>query len=83
MLEKYKSELTNLPKGCIAEKKNGKKIYYYLKFREGRHIISRYVRKSNVENLQERLNRRKHIEVMIRSLHKEREITEKALEANI
>ena len=39
MLEKYEEELASFPKGSIAEKKKGNKIYYYLKFKEGRHII--------------------------------------------
>lgn len=51
MLAKYQSELSALPKGVISEKKVGEKTYYYLKYRDGKKVISQYVSKKEIENV--------------------------------
>ena len=48
MLAKYQSELSILPKGAISEKKVGEKTYYYLKYRDGKKVISQYVSKKDM-----------------------------------
>lgn len=45
MLAKYQEELGTLPKGTISEKKVKQSTYYYLKYREGKKVISRYIPK--------------------------------------
>ena len=68
MLKKYQEELEKLPKGTISEKKVRQSTYFYLKYRDGKKVI---------------LEKRRHIETMIRSLKEERAIAEQALEGHI
>lgn len=45
MLNRYRKILEELPKGSVTEvDKNGQK-YYYLKFREGKKVITKYLGK--------------------------------------
>lgn len=80
MLAKYQEELEMLPKGTISEKKAGQSTYFYLKYREGKRVISKYIPQKDVETVREQVEKRRHIETMIRSLQEERAIAEKALE---
>ncbi len=83
MLAKYQEELETLPKGTISEKKAGQSTYFYLKYREGKRVISKYIPQKDVETVREQVEKRRHIETMIRSLQEERAIAEKALEGQL
>ena len=83
MLAKYREELETLPKGTISEKKAGQSTYFYLKYREGKRVISKYIPQKDVETVREQVEKRRHIETMIRSLQEERAIAEKALEGQL
>lgn len=83
MLAKYQEELGRLPKGTISEKKVKQSTYFYLKYREGKKVISRYIPQKDVEAVREQVEKRRHIEKMIRSLQEERAIAEKALEGQL
>ena len=83
MIEKYSEELKTLPKGTISEKKSGNKVYCYLKYREGKKIVSKYIPQGDLEEFKEYLQRRKHIEIMLKSLKKELKIANKMLGAEI
>ena len=83
MLAKYQEELEMLPKGTISEKKVKQSTYFYLKYREGKKVISRYIPQKDVEAVREQVEKRRHIETMIRSLQEERAIAEKALEGQL
>ena len=83
MLAKYQEELGTLPKGTISEKKVRQFTYFYLKYRDGKKVISRYIPQKDVEAIREQVEKRRHIETMIRSLQEERVIAEQALEGHI
>ena len=83
MLAKYQEELGMLPKGTISEKKVRQSTYFYLKYREGKKVISRYIPQKDVDAVREQVEKRRHIETMIRSLQEERAIAEKALEGQV
>lgn len=83
MLTKYQEELGKLPKGTLSEKKVKQSTYFYLKYREGKKVISRYIPLKDVEAVREQVEKRRHIETMIRSLQEERAIAEKALEGQL
>lgn len=83
MLAKYQEELGTLPKGTISEKKVKQSTYFYLKYREGKKAISRYIPQKDVDAVREQVEKRRHIETMIRSLQEERAIAEKALEGQL
>lgn len=82
MIIEYTRELDILPKGTIKEKKVKDRVYYYLLFREGDKVVTRYLGK-NEEALiliKEQLARRKQLECMLQKL-KEEKIQIKKLEA--
>ena len=83
MLAKYQEELGTLPKGTISEKKVRQSTFFYLKYREGKKVISRYIPQKDVDAVREQVEKRRHIETMIRSLQEERAIAEKALEGQL
>ena len=82
MLERYRKIIDELPKGSLYESnKNGQK-YYYLKYREGKKVITKYLGKE-VGEVPSLIEKRKHIKVMINSLENELKIAKKALEGNV
>ena len=80
MLQKYAVSLAELPKGTISEKTINKKTYYYLKYRDGKKVVSRYVGKQEIDTLRQQIDRRKHIERMIKSLQEEKALADRILE---
>ncbi len=83
MLLRYREELSRLPKGTISEKSVNGNIYYYLKYREGKKVISKYIKKNEVEDVRQQLERRHHIEAMIKSLLEEQALATKMLEGAV
>lgn len=80
MIAEYEKQLEGLPKGTVSEKVSGKNTYYYLKYREGKKIISQYIKKDALEIVRQQIERRRHIETMLKALQAERAIADKALE---
>ena len=82
MLERYRKIIDELPKGTLSESnKNGQK-YYYIKYREGKKVITKYIGKDAGE-MPALIEKRKHTEAMIKSLEEELRIANKALEGNV
>ena len=82
MLERYRKIIEDLPKGSLSESnKNGQK-YYYLKYREGKKVVTKYLGK-DAGDMPGLIEKRKHTEAMIKSLENELRIAEKALEGNV
>ena len=82
MLERYRKIINELPKGTLSESnKNGQK-YYYVKYRDGKKVVTKYLGKE-AGNMPALIEKRKHTEAMIKSLENELKIAEKALEGNI
>lgn len=82
MIVEYSRELESLPKGTIKLKKVNEKNYYYLIFRDGDKVITKYVGKNEetLISIQEKLIRRKQVEEIIKKL-KEEKIQIKKMEA--
>ena len=83
MLTKYQEALAELPKGTISEKQVKSNTYYYLKYRDGKKIVSKYIEKKDIEELKQQIDRRRHIEAMIKSLLEEQKLAAKVLEGNL
>ncbi len=82
MLGRYRKIINELPKGSLSEtNKNGQK-YYYLKYRDGKRVVSKYLGK-DAGDMATLIEKRKHTEAMIKSLENELRIAEKALEGNV
>lgn len=74
MISEYRKELEKLPKGKITPKIINGKTYYYLYYRNGKKVESKYIGK-NVESLtiiREQLIRRTQIEKIIKKLEEEK-----------
>lgn len=81
MLERYYEIKDDLPKGSLSESNiNGKK-YYYLKYRDGKKVVTKYLGK-DADEMAALIEKRKHTEAMIKSLENELKIAKKALEGN-
>ena len=82
MLAEYSCELETLPKGSIKAKKVNNRLYYYLVFREGEKVITKYIGKDeeSLASIREQLARRKQVEEIIKKLKEEKE-TIRRLEA--
>lgn len=85
MIERYEAELTNLPKGVLIAKTIKGNQYYYLQYRSGKKTISEYVgRNSNeIEKLQRQIERRRHIQAMLKALSEEYVMAQKMMEVCI
>ena len=83
MLTKYQETLAKLPKGTISEKQVKGNTYYYLKYREGKKIVSKYIGKEEIKALKQQIDKRRHIEIMIKSLLEEQKLAAKVLEGNL
>lgn len=73
MITEYSRELEALPKGSIKPKKVKDKIYYYLSFRDGDKVITKYIGKDEeaLIPLREQLARRKQVEEILKKLKDE------------
>ena len=83
MLEKYQEILAGLPRGTLSEKSVNENTYYYLKYRDGKKVVSQYIRKQDVDTLRQQIEKRIHIETMIKSLLEEQELAARVLEGNV
>ncbi len=74
MIIEYTKELETLPKGKITPKTVNGKTYYYLYYRDGKKVVSKYLGKDEkrISEVREQLNRRSQIERIIKRLKEER-----------
>ena len=82
LLERYKKELISLPKGSIFKRKIGNKEYYYLNYREGKKVISKFLGKVesyDIEELIKNINHRKEIESLLKKITSEQKELEKEI----
>ncbi len=80
LLRRYQEILDTLPRGTISEKSVNGRTYYYLKYREGGKVVSKYVGREDIDSVRQQIDRRRHIETMIRSLRDEQATASKILE---
>ena len=71
MLIAYKEEIEKLPKGNIYIKKRNNHKYYYLKYQENNKKIVKYIKHSEIELLQDLINKRNHYEDLIKNIQRE------------
>ena len=58
MVRVLDEEISSLPRGSIREKNIGNRTYYYLQYRDGKHVRSEYVPRADVEGLRMQLEQR-------------------------
>lgn len=69
----YEDQLSRLPKGTMRIRQKGNNAYYYLSYREGKKVTTEYIGKDEyrIALIKEQLEKRKHIEDMLKELNKE------------
>lgn len=74
MINEYTKELETLPKGKITPKTVNGKTYYYLYYRDGKKVVSKYVGKDeeSLAAIREGLARRSQIEEIVKKLKEEK-----------
>lgn len=74
MISEYEKELAALPRGKITPKNVKGRTYYYLYYRDGKKIVSRYVGKdeASMAELRDRLARRDQVEEILKRLREEK-----------
>ncbi len=68
-----REELIDLPKGYISEKKIGNGTYYYLQKREHNKIVSKHIKKGELESYKILLKHRKNLDQKIKEMKVEQE----------
>jgi len=81
MIAAYQRQLDELPKGSIVVKTVGNNAYYYLKYRNGKKVVTDYIGKDGerLESIRKELDKRHHIEMMIAYLRSEQSLADKVL----
>ena len=74
MIIEYTKELETLPRGKITPKIVNGKIYYYLYYRDGKKVVSKYIGKDeeSLTAVRDKLVRRSQIEEIIKKLKEEK-----------
>ena len=74
MIIEYTKELETLPRGKITPKTVNGKTYYYLYYRDGKKVISKYIGKNegSLTSIREGLTRRSQIEEIMKKLKEEK-----------
>ena len=74
MITEYTKELDTLPRGKITPKTVNGKTYYYLYYRDGKKVVSKYIGKDeeSLTAVREQLTRRSQIEEIIKKLKEEK-----------
>lgn len=68
-----REELIGLPKGYISEKKIGNGTYYYLQKREYNKIVSKHIKKGELESYKTLIQHRKNLDQKIKEMKTEQE----------
>lgn len=82
MIQQYETELAILPKGTLITKSIKGNQYYYLQYRNGQKTVSEYIGRQDekIAEIQQQIDRRKHIQAMVKALHEEYATAEKMME---
>ena len=83
MMKRYNEMLAMLPKGKLSERVIKGNTYYYLKYRDGKKVVSEYIRKEKLLETQAGLQKRVHVETMLVSLREEYNLAQKVLEVMV
>lgn len=75
----YEADLKEIPKGYISKKNIRGKVSYYLQYRDGKSIVSKYVSIVELPNVEQQIQRRKQLEASLRRVKEDQKKLRKAL----
>ena len=82
MQARYHKEIDQLPKGSLFQREIKAHQYFYLNYREKDKVVSKYLGKLDVievENLKKRIAERKHYDGLLKKLRDEEKFITKAI----
>ena len=85
MMVMHESELLSLPHGTLVKKTINGKEYYYVQYREGKKVLSKYIGNSEekVVDMRVRIERRRQIETILKNRKVEYALAQKYAEVSI
>lgn len=75
----YESHLRELPRGYISKKKIRGKESYYLQYREGTKIVSKWIPAANLQEIERQVDQRKMLEASLRRVKGDQKKLRRAL----
>ena len=75
----YLDELSSLPKGTLVRKKIAEGEYYYLQYREGSKVISKYIKARAQNEISAKIERRKTLQDALKRLNTDKAKLERIL----
>ena len=85
MISMYETELLSLPHGTLVKKTINGKEYYYIQYREGKKVVSKYIgiSETKITDIKSGLERRHQIENILKKLKAEYALAQKYSEVSI
>lgn len=65
---RLRARLKELPRGSILKRRIGQKDYYYLNYRNGRQVVSRYLGKDEPKQVEKEVKERRLIKQQLREV---------------
>lgn len=75
----YEADLCELQKGYISKKNIRGKVSYYLQYRDGDKIISKYISADELPDLEEQIERRKRLQASLKRVKEDQKKLRKVL----
>lgn len=69
MKKRMREEMESLPKGYISKKIIRGHEYYYLQHREGKRIVSSYIKKSEITAFEAQIERRRNLNTSLKDIN--------------
>ena len=73
------SHLREVPRGNLSKKKIRGKESYYLQYREGAKIVSKWIPAANLQKVEKQVNQRKMLEASLRRVKEDQKKLRKVL----
>ncbi|KUO52362.1 MAG: hypothetical protein APF76_04825 [Desulfitibacter sp. BRH_c19] len=83
MLRAYQKKAVLLPKGSVVNKNIRGKEYFYLQYRDGEKVVSKYIPNNEFPVINSKIEERKKIDKIVSDIKKEIKFIEKALKIKI
>lgn len=79
----YESHLRELPRGYISKKNIRGKESYYLQYREGAKIVSKWIPAANLQEVERQVDQRKMLEASLRRVKGDQKKLRRALDLHL
>jgi len=77
----FKKKIDQYPKGSLVKKKRKNHFVYYLNYREGSRVISKYVRINELKEIENLIGKRDIVKSKVKNLEAEKKEIQKILKS--